>query len=560
MLAILALAFGLPSASLAEEDTWTYKADMPTARGVLSGCVLDGKIYVVGGAPSSSSVTSAVEMYHPIVDTWTKMANMPSARCAHAACTFDGKIYVFGGISPAVYSTAKKNVYVYDPQIDTWTQKADMPYANALCGIAVVDGIIYLIGGSLSVSSPPIPTVMAYDPMTESWTQKADMPTARFWLSTSVVDGKIYAIGGCTENWGVFSYEHVEVYDPSTNTWTRPSDMPTARFGLGTCVVGEKIYAIGGHLPTGATTANEVYDSITDTWTTKSPMQHKRLGHVLGLVRDKIYAIGGSYPNPGPTVLSSVEEYETGLGVPPPDFNGDEIVDFKDFSILAQYWCLEQSPFVNHRVDYEYLAVLADYWLKEVLPDSLLAYWKLDETEGMLAYDSAGDKDGSLNGDPVWQPTAGKVDGALQLDGTGDYVSTPFVLNPGDGKFSVFAWTKGGQAGQVIIGQANGANWLAADSSEGWLITSLKGTGRFGSSLGSQTVITDDNWHRVGLTWDGSTRILYVDDVEVAKDTQAGLVGSQGGLYIGAGKVLEPGSFFSGLIDDVRIYDRAVSP
>jgi len=68
------------------------------------------------------------------------------------------------------------------------------------------------------------------------------------------------------------------------------------------------------------------------------------------------------------------------------------------------------------------------------------------------------------------------------------------------------------------------------------------------------------NWHRVGLTWDGSTRILYVDDVQVAKDTQAGLVGSQGGLYIGAGKVLESGSFFSGLIDDVRIYDRAVTP
>jgi len=51
-----------------------------------------------------------------------------------------------------------------------------------------------------------------------------------------------------------------------------------------------------------------------------------------------------------------------------------------------------------------------------------------------------------------------------------------------------------------------------------------------------------------------------VDDVEVAHDTQTGLKGSDGGLYIGAGKGLEPGTFWSGMIDDVRIYDRVVAP
>jgi hypothetical protein len=38
------------------------------------------------------------------------------------------------------------------------------------------------------------------------------------------------------------------------------------------------------------------------------------------------------------------------------------------------------------------------------------------------------------------------------------------------------------------------------------------------------------------------------------------LVGSKGGLYIGASKNLETGTFFSGLIDDVRIYNRAITP
>jgi len=73
-------------------------------------------------------------------------------------------------------------------------------------------------------------------------------------------------------------------------------------------------------------------------------------------------------------------------------------------------------------------------------------------------------------------------------------------------------------------------------------------------------VITDGDWHRVGLSWDGSNRILYVDDVAVAEDTQSELASSESGLYIGAGKNREPGSLWLGPIDDVRIYNRALSP
>jgi hypothetical protein len=51
-----------------------------------------------------------------------------------------------------------------------------------------------------------------------------------------------------------------------------------------------------------------------------------------------------------------------------------------------------------------------------------------------------------------------------------------------------------------------------------------------------------------------------VDGVEVAKGAQGTLAGSTGGLYIGAGKNLEPSSFWTGLIDDVRFYDRAIKP
>ncbi len=564
---VLVLSLGLASMSLAAEDTWTYKADMPTIRSFFGGGVVDGKIYVIGGAPSTFSVTSAVEMYDPTNDTWTRMADMPSARCAHATCTFDGKFYVFGGVSPDTYSTAKKNVYVYDPQTDTWTEKAVMPYENAFCGIAVVNDTIYLIGGMLSNSSAPVPTVMAYDPITESWTQKADMPTARGTLSACVVDEKIYAIGGTTEDWRVFSYKHVEVYDPSTDTWTRKSDMPTERWGLGTCVVDGRIYAIGGWSGSDACTANEVYDPITDTWATKSPMQQKRNGAFVGSIGDKIYAIGGAYAVPQPTFLSTMEEYDTGLGVPSPDLNGDEIVDIEDLLILIEYWGQDEPsvdiappPFGDDVVDVQDLEVLMSYWGQEILPVELIAYWKLDEMEGDVAYDSAATNDAVVFGEPTWQPESGMVNGALQFDGIDDYIGTPSVLGYQPIPFSVFAWVKGGAPGQVVLSQTGGANWLLADPAAGNLMTNLKGTDRRDQALVSQTEIADDDWHRVGLVWDGSNRILYVDNVEVATDMHGTLKGSTGGLYIGAGKALEADNFWSGLIDDVRIYDKAIMP
>jgi N-acetylneuraminic acid mutarotase len=327
---IISGLMGRAGISLAVEDTWTYKTDIPTVRGFTSGTVVDGKIYVIGGFPSHYSVTPVNEMYDPIVDTWTRMADMPSARCAHATCTYNGKIYAFGGVSPDGYSSAKNNVYVYDPQTDTWTQKADMPYANAFCGIVVVNETIYLIGGTTKLFSPPISTVMAYEPVTESWTQKADMPTARASLSACVVDGKIYTFGGADQNLRTYAYTSVESYDPSTNTWTTKTDMPTSRFGLGTCAMNAKIYAIGGVRDNLVVmTTNEMYDPVTDTWTTKSPLQERRQTFVLGSVGNKIYAIGGSYPDPQgePVMPSSVEEYDTGLSVLSPDFNIGPVAD-----------------------------------------------------------------------------------------------------------------------------------------------------------------------------------------------------------------------------------------
>ncbi|MBL7188356.1 MAG: LamG domain-containing protein [Phycisphaerae bacterium] len=189
-----------------------------------------------------------------------------------------------------------------------------------------------------------------------------------------------------------------------------------------------------------------------------------------------------------------------------------------------------------------------------------MTHWALDETEGDFAVDSAGENDAFAMGGPVWQSDAGQVDGAIELDGIDDVLIAASPLNPANGPFSVFAWVKGGAPGQAIISEPAGPDWLSLDPLTGCVMTELTSTGRNATALISQAVIDDESWHRIGLVWDGSHRTLYVDGVVVADDIQPGLQGSQMGLYIGTGKDMEPGTYFSGLIDDVRIYNRVVSP
>jgi hypothetical protein len=262
--------------------------------------------------------------------------------------------------------------------------------------------------------------------------------------------------------------------------------------------------------------------------------------------------------------------------LPVVDFNRDGIVDCADMCIMVEHWgenyslCdIGPTPLGDGIVDVQDLIVLAEHLFEEIiLPPELMAYWKLDESEGSIAEDRAGDNDGILFGESLWQLDGGRKAGALQLDGIDDYMSTAFVLNPADGPFSVFAWIKGGSSGQVIISQTDGfgsgETWLGITASDGNLMTGLVPP-KVGRSvifpLESLSLITDGFWHHVGFVWDGAYRSLYVDGTEVAKDTatQNPMKSATSGLYIGAGKNLEAVTFFSGLIDDVRIYNKALS-
>ncbi|MHC4539452.1 MAG: Kelch repeat-containing protein [Planctomycetota bacterium] len=403
---------GLGGKSVEADFTWARKTDMPIKKYQPSTSVVGGKIYSIGGWYIDEGwrlyqweALTRVDEYDPTTDTWTRKADMPTGRGHTNACVVDGKIYVIGGND--VSKLIMPPVEVYDPATDTWTRKADMPTRRGEFSTCEVDGIIYVMGGADGITDE-FGIVEAYDPATDSWTTKADMPTGRAFFSTCAVDGLVYAIGGYAEPG---SRSAVEVYDPATNTWTTRAPMPTPRYLLDVVAVDGKIYAIGGWWfsdsgPIYSTV--EVYDPVTDTWTKGVDIPVTTAGFSTCVVNGRIYVTGGAtepHANNHWILTSAVYANE-----PVIDLNGDGIVDAADMCTIVDHWgegyplCdVGPMPFGDGIVNVEDLVVLSERLFEEVDDPTLIAHWPLDEAQGVIAYNDASDRDGTLNNGPVWQ-------------------------------------------------------------------------------------------------------------------------------------------------------------
>ena len=192
-------------------------------------------------------------------------------------------------------------------------------------------------------------------------------------------------------------------------------------------------------------------------------------------------------------------------------------------------------------------------------------YLALDESSGVIAVDySENGIDGVLQNGPVWQPDSGKYEGSLSYDGVDDYVYVPYIVNPAENQFTAMAWIKGGSANNVIFSQADGDGigrvWLYIDSA-GYLSTVLNAGYSGGLQSSVQWSGYSNEWHNVCLVWDGYRRYLYLDGQIIESDTTdaSSVESGNGGLYIGALKTLNDLYFFGGSMDDVAIYNRALT-
>jgi parallel beta-helix repeat protein len=186
---------------------------------------------------------------------------------------------------------------------------------------------------------------------------------------------------------------------------------------------------------------------------------------------------------------------------------------------------------------------------------NLVAYWKFDEGSGTIAYDSAGTNDGTIYGSN-W--VTGQVRGALSFDGVDDYVDVgndSSLMTTGD--LTIIAWIKARESRACIYSHT----W------NGWRLGFGIGNDNYDGRLGFYTwnhgkwieagsSLADDTWHHVAVTLSGTIVTLYTGGIKIGSDT-----GTPASDLTGIGLIglYNYDWHFGGLIDDVRIYNHALS-
>lgn len=204
-----------------------------------------------------------------------------------------------------------------------------------------------------------------------------------------------------------------------------------------------------------------------------------------------------------------------------------------------------------------------------VEPAGLVGYWPMNENSGPTVHDASGNSnDGVASGSPTW--VNGKIGKALQFNGTNSYVKPANPALSTVDKFTVSAWAKGvsgaganGSYSYIAIRAASdtigsSVYWLGVNSL-GDYAASVNGDGS--GNYGSTGVAADNSiWHQLTLTYDGGVYRVYLDGalkyshaVSITNTT----TGNQ--LSFGDTSVLPGYRPFDGDIDDVKIYDRALS-
>jgi N-acetylneuraminic acid mutarotase len=554
-------------------DSWETLAPMDQAREAITAS-LNGKIYAIGGRGSSGSPLSSIEIYDPETDSWSDGVSLPSAVEFGEAIAISQKIFLIGGKNTSGQNL--NQVICFDPTSNQWIAKANMPTARRGHKLVWFENRIWALGGYTSTSSN---RVESYDPDTDSWQTEASLRTARESLTAWVANGRIYVGGGNNGS----QISSIEVYDHNTNSWENAGNFTENKANAGSVVLNDKVYVIAG---SDGSYTNKVFAADLNASMAGVYDLYRKDGDApVGTpVVQSEYADGSvTTAKLDGTILKYLKPEITAQPQASPIYAGGEgIVSFSaEGKYLTYKWkkdgvdlAGETNATLNisgananlHEGNYS-VVVSNDFGsvesgevevkVSDSLLSGLIGWWKFDETSGTVAYDTSGyELNGITSGTPTW--ATGKIGGALGF-GSNDFVDcgNDDSLNL-SGEFTISLWIK------VNSGAPNGA---ILKKSDGYHIMwdvdyeSLAGGG-------IQSVIASSDWNEWGhgsnpITANTWTHILYLlqdsneiffKDGEFLKETE---------IQRDVPSVVHPltigGNGFQGFIDDVRIYDRALS-
>ena len=193
----------------------------------------------------------------------------------------------------------------------------------------------------------------------------------------------------------------------------------------------------------------------------------------------------------------------------------------------------------------------------------LAGWWKLDETEGTKAADSAGNHhDGLTHGNPAWRPRGGKMAGGLQFDGMQDFVDTGWTADLATWTVAVRVKSPSSPASSPVPSgpvdrQANfQINWNHRKSELRGAAALCIGATWHGASFGG---LDPGVWYHLAATFDGQTLKAYKDGVLISENPHASGRPAHESATLKLGKNAVDEGYFAGTIDDVCIFTYALN-
>ena len=248
-----------------DRGVWGKRAGLLAANSEFALAEAGGKIYVLGGYPSTGQSVRTVQIYDIAGDSWQLGPQLPQPNNHGMAAAVDGKVYLIGGqtTNDQQGATAVDMVYELDPAKGGWVAKARMPTARS-GGVAVVHGgKIYVAGGRV----PRGHDFAVYDPAADEWEVLPDLPSQRNHITGAAINGRIHIVGGRLGNGlSPLKSDAHEVFDPQTRTWAAAAPMLRGRSGMNGVVALGCFHVWGGEAPTGMTPDHDYYDPRTDKW------------------------------------------------------------------------------------------------------------------------------------------------------------------------------------------------------------------------------------------------------------------------------------------------------
>jgi hypothetical protein len=255
----------------------------------------------------------------------------------------------------------------------------------------------------------------------------------------------------------------------------------------------------------------------------------------------RTFVIGGYYPNAGNGFVGLIDE----AAVFARELTAEEVDQLYNVNRTSCPGSCYTSPVAEYQMENAPWAGVVD----EVLDTGSGGSNGVAALYGTGALPSQTDIDG------------GKVCRAGVFDGIGGYLDMGDPaggdLDPGTRAWTATAWVNwDGSSGENII--YNKENLYEARVYGGYVRYAWRPHWVWDG--GSSFPITANTWTHVATVYDGTEQVLYKNGERVYSRTQTGAIGSNGSkLLIGARGNTSPRNFFGGMIDEVKIYDRALS-